>query len=155
MDNEKTYLSKEKFKELESELDNLKTVRRKEIAEKLEYAKSLGDLSENAEYQEARESQAGLEERIANINAILKVAVIVSGKKGDSVDIGSKVTIKKKGAHSTTTYEVVGSEETDVANMKISNNSPLGEAMIGKKKGDAFTFDTPSGEMSYTIVKIS
>ena len=95
MTQENTYLTKEKFDALSSELEHLKTVRRKEIAQDLEYAKSLGDLSENAEYQEAREAQSNIEERIGKIEALLKTALIVSGHTTDVVTIGSKVSVKK------------------------------------------------------------
>lgn len=152
---EQTYLSKEKLDELKKELEELKTIKRKEIADKLEYAKSLGDLSENAEYQEAREVQASLEERIANIEEMLKNAVVISGHKVNIVDIGSVVTLQKEGESETKTYEIVGSEEADIAGGKISNKSPLGEALIGKKKGNEVTCKSPKGDMRYTIVKIS
>lgn len=155
MNDEKTYLSKEKMGELKEELEELVTVKRKEIADKLEYAKSLGDLSENAEYQEAREAQAALEERVGTIEVILKRAIVVSGHKVDIVGIGSVVTIQKKGSTDIRTYEVVGSEESNVAQMKISNRSPLGEAMIDKKKGDEFAFQSPVGEVVYSILKIA
>jgi len=155
MEDEQVYLSKEKMDELEAEALELRSVKRKEIAEKLEYAKSLGDLSENAEYQEAREAQAGLEERIATIENILKRAVVVSGHKSDIVDIGSVVTLVKKNDSKKKVYEIVGSEEADISQMKISNRSPLGEAMIGKKKGEEFTFQSPAGEVGYTIIKIA
>lgn len=155
MNEEATYLSQEKFDELTAELTELKTNKRKEIAEKLEYAKSLGDLSENAEYQEAREAQAAIEDRIATLEALLKSAEIVSStKKGGEIAIGSVVTLKKKGAKEEQNYEIVGSEEADVAQKKISNKSPLGEVMIGKKKGDTFTFQSPGGEVTYTVVEV-
>jgi transcription elongation factor GreA len=154
MTDDKTYLSKEKLKELQIELEDLKTVKRKDIIEKLEYAKSLGDLSENAEYQEAREAQGVLEDRIAVLEGMLKSAVIVSHKQGDTVSIGSTVTLAKKGSNDTVTYEIVGSEESDVANKKISNRSPLGESLMGKKTGETFTFEAPGGEVTYTIKKI-
>jgi len=97
MNQENTYLTKEKFDALSAELDFLKTVRRKEIAQDLEYAKSLGDLSENAEYQEAREAQSSIEDRINKIEALLKNTLIVSGHTTDVVTIGSKVVLKKDG----------------------------------------------------------
>jgi len=148
-------LTKEKYDELVEELHNLKTVRRTEIAEGLEYARSLGDLSENAEYQDARELQAATEERIRKLEDLIKSASIVSGSgKGNSVNFGSSVTIKRDDGESRT-YTIVGSEEADMRERKISHVSPLGSAMMGKKKGDIFTFDTPSGPQTYTINAIS
>ena len=131
----------------------LTTVRRKEIAEALEAAKALGDLSENAEYHSAREAQAGVEERIAVIEEILKNAVIVGNKhKTDAVGIGSVVTLKR--GRDTKTYTIVGSEEADVASMKISNKSPLGESMMGRKKDEKFSCVTPKGEEECQILEI-
>jgi len=148
------YLTKEKFKELEKELGYLKTVKRKEIAEALEYAKSLGDLSENQEYQEARDSQAVLEDRINRLEIILKSAKIVSPKDSNLVMVGSVVTLEKESDKSLKSYTMVGSEEADAANGKISLRSPLGLAVMGKSKGDNFSFETPSGMMSYKIIDI-
>lgn len=152
---EENLLSQEKFDELKIELERLTTVVRKEIADSLEYARSLGDLSENAEYQAARELQAATEERIRRLEHIIKSAVIVSEKKKDTVGFGSKVTIRKKGDKSEHAYTIVGSEEADMHEHKISHLSPLGDAMLGKKKGDTFTFSTPSGRQEYTIVEIA
>ncbi len=153
MDIQKEYLSKVKHDELSAELDLLTHVRRKEIAEALEAAKALGDLSENAEYHSAREAQAGVEERILALEEILKNAVIVGSKhKTDSVGIGSIVTLKR--GKETKTYTIVGSEESNVAEGKISNKSPLGESMLGKKKGDNFICTTPRGEEKCEILEI-
>ena len=155
MSTDKEYLSPEKFEELKNELHHLKTVRRKEIAESLEYARSLGDLSENAEYQEARELQAAIEERIGKLETILSNADIVSHKKGgDTVSLGSKVTIQKNGEKDKHNYEIVGSEEANMIERKISYMSPLGEAMMGKKKGDEFTFETPNGKQKYKVIDV-
>lgn len=150
-----TLLTREKFDELVKELEHLKTVRRTEIAESLEYARSLGDLSENAEYQEARELQAATEERIRRLEEIVKSAKIVTRAKGDSVDFGSTVAIRKDGEKDEHTYTIVGSEEADMRARKISHVSPLGSALMGKKKGESFTFETPTGRQSYTVVSIS
>lgn len=150
----KEYLTKEKHKELTVELEHLKTIRRKEIAEELEFAKSLGDLSENAEYHEAREAQAALEDRIATLESILASAEIVKVHHSNHVEIGSKVHVKKTGDKIEKIYIIVGSEEADMAAGKISFKSPLGEALLGKKKGDEFTFKSPVGEMKYMIVSI-
>lgn len=151
---EKQYLSKEKYNELAKELEFLRTEKRKEVAEKLEFAKSLGDLSENAEYQEARDEQANVEDRIMNLEAILKSAEIVSQKSGGTVGIGSTVVVKKKGAKEEKEFQIVGSEEVDMTSGKISNKSPLGSALLNKAKGDEATVSTPSGEVKYTIVNV-
>ncbi len=150
----KEYLTKEKFEALKVELDTLKNVKRKEIADNLEYAKSLGDLSENAEYHEARENQASTEERILTIENILNSAVIVSDYHGDTANIGSTVTIKKDGEKDGKIYHIVGSEESNMKESKLSHRSPVGEAIVGKKKGDSFTIKTNSGTVVYTIVDI-
>lgn len=153
MDTQKEYLSREKHDELKEELDFLTTVKRKEIAEALEAAKALGDLSENAEYHSAREAQAGIEERVAVLEEILKTAVIVGNKhKTDVVGIGSVVTMQR--GKETKTYTIVGSEESDVIAGKISNKSPLGESLMGKRKGDEFVCVTPRGEDKCRIIEI-
>lgn len=151
---EEEYLTQEKYDEFKKELDYLKTKRRKEIAESLEYARSLGDLSENAEYQEARELQAATEERVSKLESILQSAKIVDRKRSDIVSLGSSVSIVKEGEKDKHQYEIVGSEEANMLERKISHLSPLGEAMMGKKKNDVFTFETPNGKMSYKIVEV-
>jgi transcription elongation factor GreA len=156
MSDQDTIVSQEKFDEMLAELDNLKTVRRTEIAKNLEYARSLGDLSENAEYQEARELQAATEERIRKLEELVKRAhIMTDGKKKDVVGFGSSVTIKKDGGGDTHEYTIVGSEEADMRAHKLSHVSPLGAAIMGKKKGDTFTFETPNGKQTYTVEKVS
>lgn len=152
---EKEYLTQEKYQTLSDELEYLKKTKRKEIAEKLEYAKSLGDLSENAEYHEAREMQGVVEDRIQKLDNILKNAIIVSSPHStDMVAIGSLVTVIKVGDKNEKIYEIVGGEESDLSNGKISVHSPFGEASIGKKKGESFTYDAPSGSITYKIISI-
>ena len=150
------YLSQEKFDELTQELEHLKTVRRREIAEQLEYARSLGDLSENAEYEEARNLQAATEDRIRIIEEQLAHARIIehSKGKGSTVSLGTTVTIQKQGEKDEHTYEIVGSAEANMQEHKISHLSPLGSALMGKKKSDTFTFDTPKGAQKYKIVSV-
>lgn len=151
-----TYLTKEKHGELIAELESLITERRPEIAKQLEYARSLGDLSENAEYQQARQTQGEIEARIKYLTRLLKNVEIVKLHHSDSVVVGSTVTVKRKGDDEERTYSVVGSEEADTSLGRISLNSPLGEAMMGKVKGDVFTFMAPNGKkIEYTILKIS
>ena len=154
-EDEKEYLTKKKFDELSEELEFLTKTKRREIAEQLEFAKSLGDLSENAEYHETREQQGLIEERIGKIEYILKKAAIVSHKKGDLVEVGSTVTVRKDGQKENKEFEIVGSEEADTRKGRISYNSPMGEALIGKKKGEDFTFKTPAGtKIKYKIISV-
>lgn len=150
------FLTKAKFEELKAELEHLKTVRRKEVAESLEYARSLGDLSENAEYQEARDMQAAIEERIQHLEQVIKEAKIVTHtKKGDVVGLGSEVTIKKEKESTKLKYTIVGSEEANIHEHKLSYLSPLGEALMGKSKGDSFAFSTPNGQQNYKVLEVS
>ena len=152
---EKQYLTKEKHDELEEELDFLVSTRRKEIAKELDTAAALGDLRENAEYQLAREDQANLEQRINQIENILLSAEVVKGGKKNEVGVGATVIVAKKGSKNKITYKIVGAEEANMAKGKISVESPLVSAMIGKKKGDKFIFEAPNGAMEYEIKKIS
>lgn len=150
--NEKEYLTQEKFDEFTKELEFLKSTKRKEVAESLEYAKALGDLSENAEYHEARGEQAVVEDRINKLENLLKNAIIVSSSDTGIVNVGSVVTVEKDGKQ--VVYTIVGSEEADVTSNKISIKSPFGQSVIGKKKGEKFSFMAPNGEVSYSIIDI-
>ncbi len=155
MKEEKEYLTQEKFDEFKEELEHLKKVRRKEVAEHLEYAKSLGDLSENAEYHEARDEQANIEDRISKLELLLKNASIVPSKhQTNIIDVGSVVTVLKDGTKEPVSYTIVGSEESDIMSGKVSVKSPLGKAVVGKSKGENFSFSTPSGVMKYKVVDI-
>jgi transcription elongation factor GreA len=149
-----TYLSKEKFDELTQELEHMKTSRRREIAEQLEYARSLGDLSENAEYEEARNLQAATEDRIRIIEEQLSHARIIEHAKGSIVSLGSTVTIQKVGEKEEHTYEIVGSAEANMQERKISHLSPMGAALMDKKKADVFSFETPKGSQKYKIITV-
>lgn len=155
MDQSKDYITKEKKEELEDELAKLKGPKRKEILAALEYAKSLGDLSENAEYHHAREEQGKLEGQIHRIEEILRSSEVVSGGGGDVVGIGSKVTVQKEGEKKQKVFQIVGSEEANMAQGKLSNRSPFGEALFGKKKGAVVSFETPSGIMNYKIIDVT
>lgn len=137
--------------ELETELAELKN-RRGEIADKIAEARDYGDLSENAEYDSAREEQGLVETRIAEIEDILMNAEIIKAKKSDKVHVGSTVEVKNG---KTVTYTVVGPVEADPMNGKISNESPLGVALMGKIVGDTATITTPKGDTTYTIISIS
>lgn len=149
------YITEEKRKALEAELKDLKGPKRKELIEALEFAKSLGDLSENAEYHQTREDQGKLESRIAKIEQILQSSQTVKGGGGDVIEIGSKVTVQKEGTKEEKNYVIVGSEEASMAEGKISNKSPFGEALFGKRKGDNVSFQTPGGTVNYKIVSVS
>ncbi|MBP9765739.1 MAG: transcription elongation factor GreA [Candidatus Pacebacteria bacterium] len=152
----KEYLTNEKKHELEIELNNLKTVRRKEIASSIEWAKSLGDLAENAEYSQAREDQARCESRISELENILQNAVIAEvHHSSNGINVGSVVVVKKLDNNEINTFTIVGSEEVDLPNGKISNESPLGNALLGKNTGDKVSFMAPKGEISYKIEKIN
>ena len=148
-------LTKKGLEDLENELEKLKTVKRKEVAEKIKEARGFGDLSENAEYNAAKEEQAQVEERIVEIENILKIAIVAedvtSTKK---VSIGSKVEVYDKELDEKIEYEIVGSTEADVLNSKISNESPVGSALLGNKKGDIVKVETPGGEIELEIIKI-
>jgi transcription elongation factor GreA len=146
-------ISQEKFDELRHELDELRTVHRREVAGQLEYARSLGDLSENAEYQQAREMQASVEERIQKLETILKNAKIVRAGHSDKIGMGSVVTVQRIGVDDKHTYTIVGAEEADMLSGKVSYHSPLGSALMGKKKGEEFSFHTPKGIAKYKILK--
>jgi transcription elongation factor GreA len=153
--NQKEYLSKERYEELVKELEQLKTVRRKEIAEDLEYARSLGDLSENAEFNKAREDQAIVEDRINQIESVLANAEIVKMHHASTAEVGTTISLLKKGSTKPETYMLVGSEEIDFNTNKISLKSPIGIAISGKSKGDEIKVKLPNGsEVFYTIKDI-
>jgi transcription elongation factor GreA len=155
MDKGTNYITEEKRKALENELKDLKGPKRKEIIDALEYAKSLGDLSENAEYHQTREDQGRLEERIKKIEQLLQSSEVAKGGGGEVIEIGSKVVVKKEGEKEERTYQIVGAEEADMAHNKISNRSPFGIALMGRKNGDNISFKTPSGTVNYKIIKVS
>ncbi|MEK7614048.1 MAG: transcription elongation factor GreA [Patescibacteria group bacterium] len=148
------YISREKLEDLKKELEHLKSSKRKEIAESLEFAKSLGDLSENAEYSQAREDQAKTEDRILQIEETLKSAIVITKHHSSTIEVGSVVVVEKDGNETKKKYQIVGSEESNMKENKISNHSPLGQALFGKKKGDKVSFKTPTGVTNYKIVEI-
>jgi len=149
------YITEEKRQMLLVELKDLKGPKRKEILQNLEYAKSLGDLSENAEYHQSREDQGKLEARIVKIEQILQSSQVVKGGGGDIIEIGSSVIVQKEGTKEEKNYIIVGSEEADMVAGKISNRSPVGVALFGKKKGDDISFKTPNGLVNYKIINVS
>ncbi len=149
------YITEEKKQALIKELADLKGPKRQEILDALQYAKSLGDLSENAEYHQAREDQGKLEERIRKVEQILQSSEVIKGGGTDTVGIGSKVVVQKEGTKDERTYTIVGAEEADTVAGKISNHSPIGEALFGKKKGDTASFNAPNGIIHYKIISVS
>jgi len=153
--NHSEFLSEEKFKEIKEELNDLKTNKRKEIADLLEYAKSMGDLSENAEYKEAKEALDMLEDRIAHLGDVVRRAVVIKTGDGNTVQLGCSVKIRKAGSGDIREFRVVGSEEADITKGKISNLSPMGAALMGGKKGEEFSVSSPNGEIKYKIIDIS
>ena len=155
MDKNQQYISKAKKAELEAELHELESTKRKEILEALEFAKGLGDLSENAEYHQAREDQGRLEDRVAQIKEILQNAVVIEKRHGDKVEVGATVVVQKTGSKGEKTFDIVGAEEADMLQNKISHKSPLGGALLGKKVGDIAIFETPGGKVEYVIVSIN
>jgi transcription elongation factor GreA len=154
MPTDSQYLTNEKFAELQKELEFLKIERRKEVAEHLEYAKKLGDLAENAEYHQAREEQAEVEDRIGRLERLLKSAVISGEGSKEVITIGSTFRLQKENDNKSYIYTIVGSEETDMTHGKISNISPLGSALLGHKRGDKVAVQTPKGKVMYTVVII-
>jgi len=148
------YMSKEKIEELKSELTNLKEKKTPELAKRIDEARQMGDLSENAEYHAAREDMSWAHTRIKELEHLLDNAEIISQTtKGGVVQVGSLITVSVKGKQKE--YTIVGPQEADPANGKISNESPLGNAFLGKKKGDKVEVILPIGTQVYTIEKIS
>ncbi|MBI2056120.1 MAG: transcription elongation factor GreA [Candidatus Sungbacteria bacterium] len=147
------YVSEEGLSKLKQELNELKTARRKDIAVRLEHAKSLGDLSENAEYQEAKEEQSLLESEIAELEETIRNAVLIQKTNDtDRVRVGS--TIRVNSVHGDETFTIVGSEEADPVGGKISNESPLGKSFLNRKPGDKVEVKTPGGLTLYEIAEI-
>ncbi len=145
------------LKNLQDELENLKTVGRADIAEKIKVARGYGDLSENSEYDEAKNEQAKIEARIVEIEAMLKNVEIIADIKGaaKSVVVGAKVTVFDQEFDEECTYKIVGSTEANPMEQKISDESPVGKALLGKKAGDEVLVETPAGEIKLKILKIS
>jgi len=149
------YLTHEGKKKLEEELEYLVNVRRREVAEAIRSAKEEGDLSENSAYDEAKLTQGFVEGRIQTIEAQLRNAVIIEKNgKSDEVHLGSNVTVEEEGFDKET-YQIVGSAEADPLDGKISNESPIGKALLGAKVGDVVTAETPGGQANFKIVKIA
>ena len=153
MAEQKTIYTKEGFQKLKDELEYLKTTRRAEVGQMLKEARSFGDLSENSEYDEARDQQAKVESRIAELEYLIKNGVVMSDEDAakNIISIGTTVTIKYTDGREVT-YDLVGSNEVEPLKHKISDLSPIGMALIGHKEGDTIIINTPSGEKEITIV---
>jgi transcription elongation factor GreA len=154
MNNKPTYISRDGLAKLREELEEMVTVKRVEVAQRIHDAKEHGDLSENAEYEDAKNEQAFVEGRIQMLEALIKNATLIDENHStDFVQIGS--TVKVKSDDGTDSYMIVGSAEADPAQGRISNESPVGRALLGKKKGDKIVVQVPAGDDTYTIVSIS
>lgn len=152
----KNILTYEGLKKLEDELENLKVVRRKEVSQKIKEAREQGDLSENAEYDAAKDEQRDIEARIEELEKILKNAEVVVEEEADldKVSIGCSVKILDCEFDEELEYKIVGSTEVNSLKGKISNESPVGKALLGKQVGDTVTVETPAGEFSYKVLSI-
>lgn len=146
---EPAYLTKAGFEQLQKELQYLKFEKKREVAARIERAKELGDLSENAEYQDAKEEMAFLEGKIMEMENISSRAKVITHAGGDTVMVGSTVTISSNGT--TKTYTIVGPNEADPPAGRISNESPIARALLGHKVGDEVTITTPGGSVTYKV----
>lgn len=156
MEEKKTILTYAGLKSLEDELENLKVVKRKEVAGKIKEAREQGDLSENAEYDAAKDEQRDIETRIEELEKILKNAeVVVEDEVNlDKISIGCKVTVYDEEFEEETDFQIVGSTEANSLKGKISNESPVGKALLGREIGDVVKVETQAGEISYRVLKI-
>ena len=154
--NEELLLTKEGYDKIVAEHDELVSVKRAEVAARIKEAISYGDISENAEYDSAKNEQAELEERIHQLEEMLRKAKIVQEEdvKGDKVNIGLKVTVKDIDTGDKEVFSIVGATESDPFNGKISTESSVGKALIGKKKGETVAIEVPDGIINYKIMKI-
>lgn len=155
-DNKQLY-TPEGFKELTDELNYLKTVKREEIKEAIAVAKSFGDLSENSEYDEARTEQAKTEARITELQFLVENAIVVDESKVDTsiISLGSTVLLYDVEDEEEVSYSIVGSNETNPLEGKISDQSPIGKALMGKKEGDSVSIETPAGTLKFNVLKVS
>ena len=156
MEAKKNILTYEGLKKYEEELEELKVVKRKEVAEKIKEARAQGDLSENAEYDAAKDEQRDIEARIEELEKILKNVEVVDEDEVDlaKISIGCKVRIRDLEDNSEMTYKIVGSTEANSLKGKISNESPVGKALIGLEVGDTATVEVPVGELKYEVLEI-
>jgi len=152
-----TILTPEGLRRLEEELEYLKTVKRKEVAERIKASKAFGDISENAEYEDAKNEQAFIEGRIRQLDQMLRNATVIDnhGAPPDTVTVGATVRLKDLGSGEEITYTIVGSAEADPDHDKISNESPVGRALLGRRPGEVVEVQVPAGTMRYSVLRIS
>lgn len=157
MDNKQVKLTEDGLKQLEEELEYLKTKKRKEVSEKIKVALGFGDLSENSEYDEAKNEQAQVEARIVSVENMLKNAIVIDESERDTskVELGATVTIHDIEFEEDITYKIVGSTEADPDEGRLSDESPLGKSLMGKAEGEMIDVDAPAGVIQYKILKIS
>lgn len=157
MDNKQVKLTEDGLKQLEEELEYLKTKKRKEVSEKIKVALGFGDLSENSEYDEAKNEQAQVEARIVSVENMLKNAIVIDESERDTskVELGATVTIHDIEFDEDITYKIVGSTEADLDEGRLSDESPLGKSLMGKAEGEMIDVDAPAGVIQYKILKIS
>jgi transcription elongation factor GreA len=149
------YLTAEGLKRLKEDLEYLRTVKRREVADAIQAAKEEGDITENSAYDEAKLQQGFLEGKIQTIEVQLRNAVIIEENgASDKVQVGSHVTVQEDGMGQTETFHIVGSAEADPGNGRISNESPIGSALLGRKAGDMIAVETPGGEITFKVLQI-
>jgi transcription elongation factor GreA len=155
MEEKETILTPEGLRKLEEELEFLKSVKRKEVAERIKQAKEFGDIAENSEYEDAKNEQAFVEGRILTLEAMLRSVKVIDNHqvRSDVVTIGSTIRVTDE-AGEDLTYTIVGSAEADPSRDKISNESPVGRALLGKRKGEVVTVEVPAGRVRYTVKAI-
>lgn len=156
MSDKEVILTQDGLKKLEDELENLKSVKRREVAERIKVAIGYGDISENSEYEDAKNEQAFIEGRIITLEKLLRNARIINNDEinTDIVGVGATVTVQDLDAGETMEYTIVGTAESDPLNNKISNESPVGKAIIGKQKGTVVDVSVPAGVIQYKIIDI-
>ena len=155
-ENQKTVLTEEGLKKLEAQLDYLISVRRNEVSEQIAVARGFGDLSENAEYDEAKKGQAKVEEEIVRLTNTIRTAVVVADSdiSTEKVSVGTTVRVKDVDTGDEDEYAIVGANESDPYENKISNESPVGAGLLGAKKGQIVTIEIPAGELHYEVLEI-
>ncbi len=147
-----TIVTPEGLEKLKTELEYLKTEKRKQVSDRIKTAKEFGDLSENAEYQEAKDEQAFTEGKILNLENLIKTAVVADKNDDDQINVGNTIKVDREGK--TFEFTIVGSTEGDPSNGKISVESPLGQAFVGKRLNEEFVVDLPAGKIQYKILEI-
>ena len=157
MNDKEIVLTRDGLKKVEDELDELKSVHRREVNERIRQAKEFGDISENAEYEDAKQEQAFVEGRILKLEAMIRNARVIDASDyvADEVHLGATIRVKETGSGTSRDFTIVGSAEADPKNARLSNESPLGRAVMGRKKGETVDVTTPSGLKKYKIESIN